>query len=107
MGLRDPLPADEVTRRLAALDGWVKATDREEIHKTFPVEYYAAIEALGAVAESAKELEHHPDVELHWGELTFSLTTYSAGQRITELDFRLVDRIESVLAGYVQTDAAG
>ncbi|WP_018636046.1 4a-hydroxytetrahydrobiopterin dehydratase [Parafrankia elaeagni] len=107
MGLRDPLSAEEVTRRLATLDGWVKATDREEIHKTFPVEYYAAIEALGAVAESAKELEHHPDVELHWGELTFSLTTYSAGQQITELDFRLIDRIEDVLARYVQEETAG
>lgn len=107
MGLRDPLPTDEVTRRLAALEGWVKAEDREEIHKTFPVEYFAAIEALGAVAEAAKELEHHPDVELHWGELTFSLTTYTAGQRITELDFRLVDRIEDVLARYVQAEAAG
>jgi 4a-hydroxytetrahydrobiopterin dehydratase len=100
MGLRDPLPAEDATRRLDELDGWVKADDQEEIHKIFGVDYYAAIQALGEVAEAAKELQHHPDVELHWGKLTFSLTTYSAGKQITELDFLLVERIEEVMKKY-------
>ncbi|WP_131745289.1 4a-hydroxytetrahydrobiopterin dehydratase [Frankia sp. Cppng1_Ct_nod] len=106
MGLRDPLPAEDVTRRLSEFDGWEKADDRPEIHKTFVVEYYAAIRVLSEVVEVAKELQHHPDVELHWGRLTFSLTTYSAGQQITELDFLLVGRIEQVLKNYADASKA-
>ena len=105
MALRDPLSADEVSARLASLEGWSQKSNRDEIHKTYAVDYYAAIKALGEVAEAAKELEHHPDVELHWGELTFSLTTYSAGGKLTALDFLLVDRIEQVLLAYVQRSA--
>ncbi|ADP79546.1 4a-hydroxytetrahydrobiopterin dehydratase [Pseudofrankia inefficax] len=101
MGLRDPLPADEVTRRLAQLEGWEKAPDREEIHKTFRLDYYASVKALNDVMTPAQELQHHPDIDLRWETLHFSLTTYTAGQKITELDFLLVDRIEQVLAGYI------
>jgi len=46
MGLRDPLPATEVTSRLSQLEGWEKDPDREEIHKTFRVEYYTAVQAI-------------------------------------------------------------
>ncbi|MBL7492794.1 4a-hydroxytetrahydrobiopterin dehydratase [Frankia sp. AgB1.9] len=100
MGLRDPLPADEVARRLAQLDGWEKAPDREEIHKTFRLDYYTSVKALNDVMIPAQELQHHPDIDLRWETLHFSLTTYTAGQKITELDFLLVERIEQVLAKY-------
>jgi 4a-hydroxytetrahydrobiopterin dehydratase len=97
MGLRDPLPAVEVDRRLRELAGWQKSADGNEIHRTFAVEYYTAIQAIGDVAASAKELEHHPDIDLRWEKLHFSLTTYSAGQCLTELDFLLAARINYVL----------
>ncbi|OHV63462.1 4a-hydroxytetrahydrobiopterin dehydratase [Pseudofrankia sp. BMG5.36] len=100
MGLRAPLPADEVTHRLEQLDGWEKAPDRDEIHKTFHLDYYTSVKAINDVMTPAQELQHHPDIDLRWETLHFSLTTYSAGQKITELDFRLVDRIEQVLAKY-------
>lgn len=100
MGLRDPLPAEDVTERLGALTGWEKSPDREEIHKTFRLDYYTSVKAINDIMVPAQELEHHPDIDLRWDTLHISLTTYSAGQRITELDFRLIDRIEEVLARY-------
>jgi 4a-hydroxytetrahydrobiopterin dehydratase len=103
MGLRDPLPAEEVSRRLGDLDGWVKAEDREEIHKTFHLDYYTSVKAINDVMEPAQELQHHPDIDLRWETLHFSLTTYTAGQRITELDFLLADRIERVMKNYTDT----
>ncbi len=102
MGLRDPLLADEVTRRLDRLDGWEKAPDREEIHKTFHLDYYTSVKAINDVMGPAQELQHHPDIDLRWETLHFSLTTYTAGQKITELDFLLVDRIEQVMAKYTR-----
>ncbi|WP_322753420.1 4a-hydroxytetrahydrobiopterin dehydratase [Frankia sp. Cas3] len=101
MALRDPLPAEEVTRRLNELDGWEKAPDREEIHKSFHLDYYTSVKAINDVMEPAQELEHHPDIDLRWETLHFSLTTYTAGQKITKLDFLLVARIEDVMAKYI------
>ncbi|MFE3198395.1 4a-hydroxytetrahydrobiopterin dehydratase [Embleya sp. NPDC059237] len=42
-------------------------------------------------------MEHHPDVELHWQQVRFSLTTYSAGGVVTELDFKLADAIDKIV----------
>jgi 4a-hydroxytetrahydrobiopterin dehydratase len=100
VGLRDPLPAEDVTSRLSQLDGWEKDPDREEIHKTFRVEYYTAVQAINDVMIPAQRLQHHPDIDLRWETLHFSLTTYSAGQKITELDFLLAEQIDQVLARY-------
>jgi 4a-hydroxytetrahydrobiopterin dehydratase len=100
MGLRDPLSAEEVSRRLREPDGWVKAEDREEIHKTFHLDYYTSVKAINDVLAPARELQHHPDIDLRRETLHFSLTTYGAGHRITELDFLLADRIERVLKNY-------
>jgi 4a-hydroxytetrahydrobiopterin dehydratase len=100
MGLRDPLPAEDLSRRLSELDGWEKAPDREEIHRTFSVEYYIAVQAINEVMVPARRLQHHPDIDLRWETLHFSLTTYSAGQRITELDFLLAEQIDQVMARY-------
>ncbi|MCM3882135.1 4a-hydroxytetrahydrobiopterin dehydratase [Frankia sp. R82] len=102
MALRDPLSTEEIARRLSQLSGWEKSPDREEIHKTFYLDYYTAVRAINDVMNPARELEHHPDIDLRWETLHFSLTTYSAGQKITELDFLLVEQIESVLARYTR-----
>ncbi|SBW22467.1 hypothetical protein FDG2_2680 [Candidatus Protofrankia californiensis] len=47
-----------------------------------------------------QELQHHPDIDLRWKTPYFSVTTYSAGQRITELGFLLAERIEEVVGRY-------
>ncbi|WP_131769946.1 4a-hydroxytetrahydrobiopterin dehydratase [Candidatus Protofrankia californiensis] len=98
MALRDPLPADEIAARLARLDGW--SSDTAEIHKTFSIDYYTSIKIINEVAEAAQELQHHPDIDLRWETPHFSVTTYNAGQRITELGFLLAERIEEVVGRY-------
>jgi 4a-hydroxytetrahydrobiopterin dehydratase len=96
MALRDPLPADDIRARLAERVGWTG--DTEEITKTFDVEYHAAVAVIVEVAHAAIELEHHPDVDLRWDELRFMITTHTAGDKVTELDFLLADRIDTIAA---------
>jgi 4a-hydroxytetrahydrobiopterin dehydratase len=98
MGLRDPLTADEVTARLGRLHGWTGDTAR--IQKTFHLDYFSSVRAISELALAARELEHHPDIDLRWQTLLVSMTTYSAGGVVTELDFRLVERVETVMASY-------
>ncbi|MGW1993482.1 4a-hydroxytetrahydrobiopterin dehydratase [Embleya sp. NPDC001921] len=97
MGERTPLDAADVAARLAARDGWSGDTTR--IAKAYTVDYHDGVRLIAEVAEIAKDLEHHPDVELHWQELRFSMTTYSAGGVVTELDFKLADAIDAIVKG--------
>jgi 4a-hydroxytetrahydrobiopterin dehydratase len=101
MGLRDPLPAEEISRRLSELEFWEKDPSRDEIHRTFSLAYYTSVKAINEVMGPAQELQHHPDIDLRWETPHFSLTTYSAGQRLTELDFMLAAHIDRILVRYL------
>jgi len=48
--------------------------------------------AVGALAE---EMDHHPDIEIRWNEVTLHLSTHSAGG-ITALDIELARRIDAL-----------
>ncbi|GAA5126945.1 4a-hydroxytetrahydrobiopterin dehydratase [Haloechinothrix salitolerans] len=56
-----------------------------------------AIEAVNRVAEIAEDMNHHPDIDIRWRTLKFSVSTHSKGG-ITSNDVALIDRIDSVLA---------
>jgi 4a-hydroxytetrahydrobiopterin dehydratase len=98
MGLRTPLTADEVTARLAERPGW--SGDTNQIEKTFQVDYDTAIRIVTEVGKVAIEIEHRPDIDIRWGLLRFVVTTHTANDQVTALDFLLVDRIESIKTRY-------
>jgi 4a-hydroxytetrahydrobiopterin dehydratase len=90
------LTDDEIQARLAERPGWTG--DTQEIAKTFDVEYHAGVDIIVEVAQAAIELEHHPDLDLRWDKLRFSITTHTAGDVVTELDFLLAERIDQIAA---------
>ncbi|WP_067452899.1 4a-hydroxytetrahydrobiopterin dehydratase [Actinomadura macra] len=93
MALRTPLPADQVAERLGQT-GW--SGDTTEIHRTFAVEYDIAMRIVAEVAEAAVELEHRPDIDIRWDRLHFAMTTHTAGDVVTELDFKTAERINEI-----------
>ncbi|MEV0282194.1 4a-hydroxytetrahydrobiopterin dehydratase [Streptomyces sp. NPDC050610] len=98
MAERDPLTAEEVRANLARWEGWTGDTAR--ISKSFQLDYYTSIKVINEVAEAARKIQHHPDIDLRWERLHFGITTYSAGGVVTPLDFKLVAEIERVAAGH-------
>jgi 4a-hydroxytetrahydrobiopterin dehydratase len=100
------LSAEDIRARFADRVGWTG--DTQEITKTFDVEYHAAVDIIVEVAQAAIELEHHPDVDLRWDKLRFMITTHTAGDKVTELDFLLADRIDTIAThhGAAPTTAA-
>jgi 4a-hydroxytetrahydrobiopterin dehydratase len=95
------LSADDIKARLAQRVGWTGNT--EEITKTFEIEYHAGVATIVDVAQAAIELEHHPDIDLRWDKLRFIITTHTAGDVVTELDFLLADRIDTIAATHGAT----
>ncbi len=59
--------------------------------------YLDAIEFLRRVAEVAERLNHHPDVELRYVNLTLRLTTHDAGNRVTERDLEMAGEIQKLV----------
>ena len=97
MALRDEIiPADGLASRLAALDGW--HGDTAGIAKTYAIGYDDAIKAVAEIGQAAIELEHRPDIDIRWAGLTVYLTTHTAGDIVTELDFATVTRVDEIAA---------
>ena len=53
----------------------------------------AAIELVRRVADEAERRDHHPDIDIRWRTLRFTLSTHSAGG-LTQLDLDLADEID-------------
>ena len=84
MAFAEPLTDGEIERRLSELDGWTRKGD--EISKTFEHTYHECVH----VAAKAREVGHHPDIDIRWQRIRFGITTHDAGHRITDLDFAMV-----------------
>ena len=55
------------------------------------------VDALGyilALAGPAEAADHHPDIDLRYNKVHLSLSTHSAGHRVTEKDFQLAGEID-------------
>jgi 4a-hydroxytetrahydrobiopterin dehydratase len=89
------LDAEAVTTALKGLAGWsgdTKAITRTAQLPTFP----DAIAVVDRVAVVAEEMNHHPDIDIRWRNLTFRCATHSAGG-VTRLDIDLARRIDEIV----------
>jgi 4a-hydroxytetrahydrobiopterin dehydratase len=80
---------------LAELDGWSGGPDgitRTVELSSFP----AAIAVVDRVAEAAEAADHHPDIDIRWRTLTFTLATHSAGG-VTGKDIDMAGRIDDIV----------
>jgi 4a-hydroxytetrahydrobiopterin dehydratase len=88
------LPDDEIERRLTAHPDWVRRGTLLARTFTFRV-FREALAFVNRVADEADAQDHHPDVHIHWNEVTFELWTH-ASNAITERDFRLAEAIDRI-----------
>ena len=92
------ITAGQLSERLAGLEGW--HGDTSGISKDYRVEYDTAIQIVAEIGKAAVELEHRPDIDIRWDRLHVFLTTHTAGDVVTELDFLLAARIDAIAAGH-------
>ncbi len=94
----EPLPADDIARRLAGMDGWQQRGS--EISKTFAHTYHECLHLAMYVGAKAREIGHHPDIDIRWQRIRFGITTHDAGHQITALDFDLAAHIDRIAAAH-------
>jgi 4a-hydroxytetrahydrobiopterin dehydratase len=93
---RTPLPADEITRRLAQLPGW-QLSDGCLYRRFEFADFVRAFSFMSAAALVAEAKNHHPDWRNVYRTVEVRLSTHDAGG-ITELDFELAQKMND-LAG--------
>lgn len=91
------LSEQEIAQRLANRPAW----SREEGEITRSVQapdFLAGIELVRQVAERAEAADHHPDIDIRWRTVTFTLSTHSEGG-LTSQDFDLAAQIDELADG--------
>ena len=84
----------DVASRLETLDGWRR--EGETIVKRYTFEDFAgALAFVNRVAGPADAQDHHPDVFIHWNEVTLTLWTHASGG-LTHRDFDLARAIDAL-----------
>ncbi len=97
--MRTKLSDLEIRRALSGLPGWTRKGD--VLTKTYSFARFAdGIRFVQQVAELADGMNHHPDIDIRYTNVTFALSTHDAGG-ITQSDLDLAKAIEQA-AGFDQ-----
>jgi 4a-hydroxytetrahydrobiopterin dehydratase len=89
------LSDEDVDAALPGLDGWERVGNALRRSMKFPA-FLAGIEAVRRVAEAAEAADHHPDIDIRWRTVTFTLSTHSEGG-ITQKDLALAQQIDEIV----------
>ncbi len=89
------LTDDQVDAALPELNGWERADGALRRSVKFPA-FLDGIEAVRRVAERAEAADHHPDIDVRWRTVTFSLVTHSEGG-ITDKDLGMAREIDAIV----------
>jgi 4a-hydroxytetrahydrobiopterin dehydratase len=86
---------DAVARELASTRAWTR--EGAAIQRTWRfADFKTAMIFVNGVAALAEKANHHPDVSIHYNEVTLRLWSHDAGG-LTERDFRLARSIDATL----------
>jgi len=92
--VRQPLSDLEIHRALNTLAGWTRRG--ETLVKTFTMRTFPeAIAFVTRVAEEAERANHHPDIDIRYTKVLFTLSTHDAGG-VTQKDLELAAAIDRV-----------
>jgi 4a-hydroxytetrahydrobiopterin dehydratase len=84
-----------LAQELAATAAWRR--DGDAIVRTWRfADFKAAMIFVNGVAALAEKADHHPDIAVHYNEVTLRLWSHDAGG-LTRRDFALARRIDTTL----------
>ena len=91
------LPREEIDRALAGdLSAWWLAGDGNAITREVRASsFLKGIALVQRVAEAAESMNHHPDIDIRYTTLTFTLSTHAAGG-LTSYDLELAAKIDGL-----------
>lgn len=90
------LTAKEITLHLKAAPNWAKRA--KKIQRTFKFAgFLDSMAFVNRIAKRAQKLNHHPDIDIRFDQVTLTLTTHDEGG-LTENDFLLAQQCDAAFA---------
>jgi len=95
-----PLSETEILSQLKSLSGW--RYESSKIIKTFEFTSFTdAIQFVNGLVTFCNYIDHHPDINISYKKITFELTRFSVGNKVTTRDFTVAQKIEDDFQKYV------
>ena len=88
------LSEEEVDKKIGRLAGWSRGENWIEKKYVFK-NFLRAMSFINAVAYVAESINHHPDIIIHYNEVTLRNWTH-VSNGITERDFTLAEKIDAI-----------
>ena len=89
------LSAKELRAIMPRLVGWKLAQNK--LSRTFEFQDFVdSLSFVNSLIAYFETVDHHPDVHIAYGEVTFELTRYDVGGRVTDRDVEVAKKISSV-----------
>ena len=95
------LHSKQVKLHLHAVPHWSKRA--QTILRTYKFEgFLKGIDFVSQVAKKAQKMNHHPDIDIRFDQITLTLTTHDEGG-ITEKDFSLAKQCDEIFSKFSQS----
>ena len=92
------LTAKELRTIMPRLSGWKLAQNK--LSRTFEFQdFVQSLSFVNSLVAYFETVDHHPDVRIAYGEVTFELTRYDLGGKVTDRDVEVAKKISSPLQG--------
>jgi 4a-hydroxytetrahydrobiopterin dehydratase len=92
------LHSKQIKLHLQAVPKWSKRA--QTILRTFKFEgFLKGIDFVNQIARKAEKMNHHPDIDIRFNQVTLTLTTHDEGG-ITEKDFSLARQCDEVFSKF-------
>ncbi|MGF1671838.1 MAG: 4a-hydroxytetrahydrobiopterin dehydratase [Balneolaceae bacterium] len=89
------LSKDQIQEELKSLDGWIYKDDL--ITKDFRFkDFKSALSFIVRIGFEAEDQVHHPQLFNVYNNVTVSLNTHDAGNKVTNKDIKLAKTIDSI-----------
>src|SRR5437868_15286701 len=89
------LSAKELRVIMPRLSGWKLAGNK--LVRTFEFQdFVQSLSFVNSLVVYFETVDHHPDVHIAYGEVTFELTRYDVGGRVTDRDVEVAKKISSL-----------
>jgi 4a-hydroxytetrahydrobiopterin dehydratase len=89
------LTRQQLAAIMPRLSGWKLASNK--LVRTFEFQdFVASLSFINSLVAYFETVDHHPDVHIAYGEVTFELTRYDVGGRVTDRDVEVAKKISSL-----------
>ena len=89
------LTKKELATIMPRLAGWKLSGNK--LTRTFEFQdFVQSLSFVNSLVAYFETVDHHPDVRIAYGEVTFELTRYDVGGRVTDRDVEVAKKISSL-----------